>query len=58
MKKLEQTYVAILYLAKSSIEIMIIDSPCVERVSLVCKFTVSRNSDLRHCLSCKKAWPV
>ena len=34
--------------------IIIGDPPCVERVSLICKVTVSRKSDLPHCLSRRK----
>lgn len=57
MKKLGQSNVTTLYLVKSSIEIVIIDSPCVERISLICKVAVSCNSDLPHSLNRRRVNP-
>ena len=56
MRELEESNVNILCLAESLIGIMIIDSPCVEHVSIICKVAVSRNSDLPHCRSRKKVF--
>lgn len=54
MKKLERFSVTVLYLAKSPIGIVMIDSPRLERVSMSCKVAISRKSDLLNCQRCTK----